>query len=313
MDHLLINESFTDIARIGELAHDWDLEFQQMQAGPLTAKLFQQVRPGFHFGVAEFSRCIKQEGIPPLSGRSFAVLRKPGAVEWCGHAVGYNDLMAFHPTMGFSSLSQPGFCVYTVTLPEIDWQRQIQYRFGWTPTEDFSIEHVLRASPLRLGRLRSALDCYYRQLVYADSVSNTLLVTETDCVDALFDVIAASRELIQGGGTTTTSQRAKVLRKSCELIYAHDGKPVTLTDLCAVSGVSERTVQYAFLEHTGQSPKKYIRSYRLECVRRELQSDVEQIPITAIASRWGFVHMGQFARYYRQQFGELPSETRHGR
>ena len=29
-----------------------------------------------------------------------------------------------------------------------------------------------------------------------------------------------------------------------------------------------------------------------------------------VAHRWGFWHMGQFARDYRRLFGELPSETR---
>jgi AraC family ethanolamine operon transcriptional activator len=31
--------------------------------------------------------------------------------------------------------------------------------------------------------------------------------------------------------------------------------------------------------------------------------------VADIAIRWGFWHMGQFARDYRAMFGELPSET----
>ena len=73
--------------------------------------------------------------------------------------------------------------------------------------------------------------------------------------------------------------------------------------------MSERTLQYAFLQHTGQSPKRFIRSYRLGRVRDELLSVDERESISAVAARWGFSHMGQFARYYRDQFGELPSHT----
>ena len=87
---------------------------------------------------------------------------------------------------------------------------------------------------------------------------------------------------------------------------------VTLADLCAVSGVSERTVQYSFLEHTGQTPKTFIRSFQLERVRSALRENADGESIRVTAARWGFTHMGQFARYYRQQFGELPSETMRG-
>jgi AraC-like DNA-binding protein len=31
--------------------------------------------------------------------------------------------------------------------------------------------------------------------------------------------------------------------------------------------------------------------------------------VTAVALRWGFGHLGQFAADYRARFGELPSET----
>ena len=49
----------------------------------------------------------------------------------------------------------------------------------------------------------------------------------------------------------------------------------------------------------------------LNAVRRELRvaTGSPDEPIAAIAARWGFWHMGQFSRDYKQQFGELPSVT----
>jgi AraC-like DNA-binding protein len=32
-------------------------------------------------------------------------------------------------------------------------------------------------------------------------------------------------------------------------------------------------------------------------------------PIAVIAARWGFVHMSDFSRRYRQRFGCTPSQT----
>jgi transcriptional regulator GlxA family with amidase domain len=49
---------------------------------------------------------------------------------------------------------------------------------------------------------------------------------------------------------------------------------------------------------------------RLDSVRTELtNSDPGGTTVTAVAGRWGFVHLGRFADQYRQQFGESPSET----
>lgn len=44
-------------------------------------------------------------------------------------------------------------------------------------------------------------------------------------------------------------------------------------------------------------------------MRRELASGGANSSIQCIASRAGFWHMGRFARYYRETFGELPSQT----
>lgn len=49
---------------------------------------------------------------------------------------------------------------------------------------------------------------------------------------------------------------------------------------------------------------------RLARVRRQLTEG--KTTVAQAASRWGFWHLGQFARDYRLQFGELPSKTLKG-
>ena len=85
---------------------------------------------------------------------------------------------------------------------------------------------------------------------------------------------------------------------------------VTLSDLSAVSGVSERRVRRAFYESFGISPTVYLRTAALHEVRRAL---IEGMPardaVTRAASEYGFWHLGRFAAQYRFVFGERPSET----
>ena len=85
---------------------------------------------------------------------------------------------------------------------------------------------------------------------------------------------------------------------------------VSITKLCAATGVSERTLRNAFDHVIGVPPNAYLRAVRLSRVRTELeQSSPSQSAITAVAMRWGFVHLSRFSQDYKRFFGELPSET----
>ena len=64
----------------------------------------------------------------------------------------------------------------------------------------------------------------------------------------------------------------------------------------------------SFNEVLAQSPAQYLRTVRLNRVRRELRTE-EATNVQDVAARWGFWHMSRFAQSYHAMFGELPSET----
>ena len=73
-----------------------------------------------------------------------------------------------------------------------------------------------------------------------------------------------------------------------------------------------RALQKAPPEPAQPPPMNYLRHLRLHRVRAALtyvSQTRSPVAVTAVASRWGFVHLGRFAQQYRQLFGEAPSET----
>ena len=85
---------------------------------------------------------------------------------------------------------------------------------------------------------------------------------------------------------------------------------VTLTDLCHVSGASERRIRHAFNECYGVSPMAFLRSAALYEVRRVLLlGPTSRDVVSRAASDFGFRHLSRFADQYRSLFGELPSST----
>ena len=102
---------------------------------------------------------------------------------------------------------------------------------------------------------------------------------------------------------------SNTIQKARDYIDAHADEPPAIQDVCRAAGVSWRTLNYAFRETFGVTPKEYLQATRLDGVRKELHQRGPSAKIADIANNWGFWHMGQFAADYRRQFGELPSET----
>ena len=94
-----------------------------------------------------------------------------------------------------------------------------------------------------------------------------------------------------------------------EMIRAHPELPITVADLSDVSGVSARTLFEGFRRFRGTTPMALLKAVRLEQAHAELKAAPPAENIAGIAFKWGMVHLGRFARDYRERFGELPSDT----
>ncbi len=107
---------------------------------------------------------------------------------------------------------------------------------------------------------------------------------------------------------TRASRRAAV-RRALDFIHETFSEPLRLSELCRRANAKVRSLEYGFREVTGLTPIAYIRSLRLNAVRKALLSERER-SITEIAMDSGFWHLGQFASDYRRFFGETPTQTR---
>jgi AraC family ethanolamine operon transcriptional activator len=129
------------------------------------------------------------------------------------------------------------------------------------------------------------------------------------------DTLQVACESAPGGSLPSSRERSRafhVCRAARDFVedrLAADVVP-TIVDICRLLGVSERTLQYAFRSYVDMSPLAYLRLCRLNQVRASLRaSDPLATTVTAVAMRFGFMHLGRFAIEYRRMFGEAPSAT----
>jgi AraC family transcriptional regulator, ethanolamine operon transcriptional activator len=101
-----------------------------------------------------------------------------------------------------------------------------------------------------------------------------------------------------------------LVKNAEDYALSHAGEPLYVTDLCRAAAVSERTLEYAFKEVLALTPVAYLQRLRLHRVRQALLAVTPgSTTVSAEALNWGLWHFGEFARAYKECFGELPSET----
>lgn len=132
-----------------------------------------------------------------------------------------------------------------------------------------------------------------------------------DLRTAMLDVVAgllASRgpERRERGNA---SSRRRLVVLTHELVERRPDEPPSVPELCQALHVSRRTLQYAFEDEVGVNPIAYLRSVRLNGVRRTLREGGGGLTVQRAAAHWGFWNLSAFAADYRRQFGERPSET----
>jgi AraC-like DNA-binding protein len=106
--------------------------------------------------------------------------------------------------------------------------------------------------------------------------------------------------------------RSAIMARLEDFLMANHNQPTYLAEICAATGVSERTLRVCCHEHLDVSPMRYLWLRRMHLARRALmRADPEVVTVTEVASTYGFGELGRFAVQFRALFGETPSASLH--
>lgn len=125
----------------------------------------------------------------------------------------------------------------------------------------------------------------------------------------LISVQPGSYQADIGRRDATVSPRQ--FRLAVDYIHHHLMEEIRLSDIAGAASCSIRSLARAFNQACDTTPMQYLQGLRLERVKAELShSTPDQRTIADVAFHWGFRHLGEFNRKYRETFGQTPSETR---
>lgn len=84
---------------------------------------------------------------------------------------------------------------------------------------------------------------------------------------------------------------------------------INISSLCANLKISHKTAGDAFKKHYALTPNKFLQKLRMWKIHEELSNNTN-VKIKNIASRYGYNHMGNFSKKFKDFFGYLPSAVK---
>jgi len=305
---VVANQRVNDLTAFGE-AVGWDVDFRQIEAGKLTASVLLVAGHQFSTIRIEFNRRFHQRGCPPPGVLTFGFPdRRSGNLRWngleaeAGALLNFNDgrLDGVNPgnfvgnTLSFNEAFLQG--VAETLGFDLDLAACVNSTGIWNPGDS---EH---------DRLRGDLRVLQR-IAVNDQGRDRKQLLELLAFDLAAGVVRILGRNCDKEPREYRPFRSAALKRALVLIDDPHQEFIGVADLCKKAGASWATLERAFAEEFGTSPKSYITSRRLSAVRKRLLRADSSAVITDIANAWGFWHMGRFAADYRKQFGELPSQT----
>ncbi len=302
--------SFSDVFLHSQAIMNWSQHYDQITPGSATTTLRQVAGQCFHVFRERINQRVMQHGLAPRDRLCFALpITSAVAPVVQGRAVERPSLLTLRGGEEFVAHLPRDTEVLAFTIDrtltagrELDDLANLPPRILKQP--------VLPVSPARYD---SAVDGLERVLCQAlDSGSLTMRdrfderVLAHGIVDILLDLIQSNES--ESEASPSASTQSYIVRRSQEISLESDDVP-TVLDLCHHIRISRRTLQYSFQNIVGTTPTAYLRSIRLNAVRRFLMTTPETVRIGDAAAQFGFCHFGRFAAYYYQHFHELPSRT----
>ena len=110
-----------------------------------------------------------------------------------------------------------------------------------------------------------------------------------------------------GTGEITPSAACEVV---VHFLKKNAREDITMDEIIKISGLAKTSLYTEFHKYYGATPMEFLRRERLSLARDTLAfANPDRTTVTQVALDCGFTHFSRFAYYYKQQFGELPSET----
>ncbi|WP_295537836.1 helix-turn-helix domain-containing protein [uncultured Pseudacidovorax sp.] len=303
---------FQDLHAHAASVTQWRQLYSQLTAGALDSSLQQLSSERCHVFRERINQRVVQQGEAPAGRVCFAVpIAVPGSVRMQGRDADAHSLFFLRGGEEFMFHMPTGMDMLSVTFDRDFFDTALRD----TPCAD-EVAQLLRQPVIKVPAPRFA-ECRQRLLaMFCEALANDELsgtpARQDELEQAMLDELL--RLVLDPGcdrrQRSASSTQDFIVEKCHRLAMTDTVTAPTVMNLCERLQVSRRTVQNSFRAVADTTPLHYLRSVRLNGVRRALTaSRACDLSVGDAAAQWGFFHLSHFAAEYQALFGELPSQT----
>jgi AraC family ethanolamine operon transcriptional activator len=311
-NNILINEkNFNDFDLYSENMLKWNLELFQIKGGKFQGSLRQAVLPNIIIQYYRTNKGLKLKGSAPQGYNNFSiVLNGESAPIWRGKELNHGTIAVLPENGELEGITPDGFETLELAVSK-SYMENVKKYLGLDEILDIPAkDKIFNCDKTLLDKLKLLLLNSQSMLNNGSAISsNSNFINELEHYTAA----ALIRSFSPPKTTDKYKQsdaRRKAIKRIEDITEQKNDEQLTVAELCHYANVSLRTLEYAFREKYDLSPKQYLRTVRLNKVHKLLlKSSPRDVNISDVANKFGFWHMGQFAKDYQNLFGELPSET----
>lgn len=304
-------QRFSDVFLHSQAIANWTQRYDQISPGSASTTLRQISGQRFHVFHEQLNQRVLQQGRAPHNHLCFAlpVVRAVAPIVQ-GRAVSLTSLLTLRGGEEFV-VHLP--CDTEVIAFTIDRALMVEPEHEALSTlpQQMLTQPVLPVSPLRYAAAVRNLQEVLRLALDGESLVNRDAFQEKMLAHSVVGIVLSLVQSDDEGSPTLPhmSTQSYIVRRSQEIALDSEDDVLTVLDLCRHLKISRRTLQYSFQNIAGTTPTAYLRSIRLNAVRRFLMTTPPEVRIGDVAAQFGFCHFGRFSSYYQQHFDELPSQT----
>ena len=289
-----------------------NLEVSQFRRGAFQSQLSQFLAGPVRFDHGKIASSVRARGELAANDYTLSFFKKEQGCRWNGRPVPVDTLMLFEPGGELDGVSADNFEWVTMVLPAswIDSARE------WSPAVRLphllDTMHALRPDARSMTELQTATHAILDHCTAmaaggeAPDAARPFLLQRLK--DIIGHVVTEADDSMRGWGIM--SSYIQTARRAEHWLREHLCEAVGVEDLCAAVRVNRRSLEYAFRQAYGTSPKEHLRMLRLHEVRKRLRHAMPgSTTVSEEALKFGFLHMSVFAQHYKNHFGESPSVT----
>lgn len=294
----------------------WDFSYEQISKGAFSADVTGLPVGGSSFLVLEVgSQSVYTSGT--LSDNKFgltAFLDSNGGGVVCGKSLEADGVALIRGGSSYEIYTNGPLNMFTVTFDLNDSRFDFLSDLMFDCRRGSEGTKALCSASGLYSKLFHFSGMYCRALDAVEKSGARSSLWMADLNDFLIFELLAELELALGASLKDGRVRstAWMLKDVRELLLSSEYEDLSLVDICDKLRISPRTLRKNVFQNLGMGPLLFSRYVRLNAVRCDFVQYCKRgldFRISDIAEKRGFWHLARFSGYYKNLFGELPSDT----